>query len=382
MIAFLKEKRKLIIVSVQLLIIIASILVVSYAWYYNNRDADTQDIKVTTYSYVDLLVSLDNGATWNTTTSFNIPIDFTFNEEVTSDGVNFYKATSREADGTPITLGIAENGKDYLEFPVLFKSSGNVGVFLKDTSTVEPTVGTTSDILIGNHASNMSSSGSFSRDLIAGSVRVAFIENDNISGTYVPKSYASMIWAPNSNYEVSCDSYTCSASINSTNSQEYVYLDGSDVAGISTKHVSNLRADLHASYEERNAGGDPYITLINAQYNDVTELDEGITKVTVRVWVEGTDRDTINALAGGEFNLKLDFVGIQKQINSEIPEVTILGNGIHNYKMSMEYSSDYGISWTKYEDNGNPLFNTGDTVYVRYSETETVFASNYKVLNY
>ena len=377
---YIKERRRIIITALELIIIVSSIIVATYAWFIRNKDVDTADIAVTTNSHVELLVSLDDGKTWSNNTSFNIPANFVFSNEITSDGVNFYKASSKDTDGTPLTLSRATAGTDYLEFRVLFKSSGDVGVFLQDTSFVKPGVGTESSSLVGDDAENKSSSGNFSRDLIAGAVRIAFVDTEIVDNEYVPSSVANLVWGPNKNYKVLCDLYACDVDLNSTDEQDYRYIDGSSTEN-SYKYIHNFRDELRANFEESMAYGDPYITLIRTS-EDSEGNSSGIHAVTVRIWIEGNDREAINALAAGEFNLSFDFIGFQKQLVSKIPNVSILGGGLNGFVSGMEYSTDRGLSWINHKDEPVPIFNSGSVVYVRYAETATSFASDYVILEF
>lgn len=377
---YVKERRRIIITAIELIVIVCSIIVATYAWFYRNKEVDTADIAVTTNSHVELLVSLDDGKTWTSDTSFNIPANFIFSSEITSDGVNFYKATSKDEYGVPLTLVRAISGEDYLEFRILFKSSGDVGVFLQNTSYVIPGVGTDSSDLVGSSAKNKSSSGNFSRDLIAGAVRVAFVDTEIVDDEYVPNSYANLVWAPNKNYYVYCDLYACDVDLFSDRSQEYRYIDGSSTEN-SYKYIANFKDKLSANFSESMAYGDPYITLIRTS-EDAEGNSSGIHAVTVRIWIEGNDREAINALAGGEFNLSFDFIGFQKQIVTNKPEVSKLGSGFKGFVSNMEYSVDRGVNWIKYSDDPVPSFDASTVVYVRYSETGTAFASDYVILEY
>ena len=370
----MQNKPKILSYGFELFIIIVSILFASYAWFTNNKQIKSDDLYIKTDSHIDLLVSLD-GVTWDTETSLNLPSNFKFKNEITGDGVNFYVSSSKKDDGTPITFTSATVNKDYLEFDIWFKVSGNAGIFLQDDSYILPSTGTTSDKLIGTNVERISSSGNFSRDLIASSVRVAFISNSYVNGKYINASTPSLVWAPNKNYEISCIT-DCTANINSTNTQNYKFVDASENTYYYEKEVPNLKDEISASLENNSGNGDPIITYVNTSDND------GLAKVTVRIWIEGNDRDNVTALTGGMFIMNLNFTTITKQLNSELPVVSVLNNTINNYNNKMEYSVNNGLTWIKYEDEQNPIFNTGDTVYVRNSETASLFASNYVILEF
>lgn len=364
-----EEKKKIFSYGFELLVIIVSILFASYAWFNKNKDIKANDLYIKTDSYLDLLVSLD-GINFSTETTVNISDDFKFKNEITGNGVDFFVSAIKRDDGTPVSFKRATKNKDYLEFDIWFKLSGTGAVFLDDGSYVLPSTGTTPDKLIGPTVERISSSGDFSRDLIASSVRMAFIDNDFVDNKYITKSEASLVWAPNKQYEITCDKY-CNVNLESTNKQDYRYIDASDISNYKESNINNLRDEIHTSFGKNSAGGDPLLTYI--------DTDGDIKKVTVRIWIEGNDRDNVTALTGGIFKMNLNFTAISKQFDSSIPTVTINNNIISGLEQGMEYSTDYGLNWTYSE---NPTFDPGTTVYVRKSETNTNFASNYAILNF
>lgn len=370
------RNNKLLKASLELLLIMVSVLVVSYAWFFRGTQVESKDLTIKTKASRILYISLDNGITWDTELSLNLGNDFKFNTEVTGNGIKFYKALTKREDGAPITFTTAEKGVDYLEFDILFKANAPLGVFLDSDSYVLPSVGTTKNNLIGQGVLRRSSYGDFSRDLIAGAVRVAFIENDYVEDQYVPKLKTSMVWAPNKNYELIYQNNQYTFDINSTNSQDYKYVDAEE--GINYINVDNLKDNLNTDFDNDYANGDPMITKIDENFNN------GIKAVTVRIWIEGNDREAHTALTGGIFTLNLSFMGIIKNENNNIPNVEINQTDmtITNYDNTMEYSKDNGNTWIKYETDNNPVFTSGDKVYVRYIEDDNYYASKNKELNF
>ena len=370
------RNNKLLKASLELLLIMVSVLVVSYAWFFRGTQVESKDLTIKTKASRILYISLDNGITWDTELSLNLGNDFKFNTEVTGNGIKFYKALTKIEDGAPITFTTAEKGVDYLEFDILFKANAPLGVFLDSDSYVLPSVGTTQNNLIGQGVLRRSSYGDFSRDLIAGAVRVAFIENDYVEDQYVPKLKTSMVWAPNKNYELIYQNNQYTFDINSTNSQDYKYVDAEE--GINYINVDNLKDNLNTDFDNDYANGDPMITKIDENFNN------GIKAVTVRIWIEGNDREAHTALTGGIFTLNLSFMGIIKNENNNIPNVEINQTDmtITNYDNTMEYSKDNGNTWIKYETDNNPVFTSGDKVYVRYIEDDNYYASKIKELNF
>ena len=228
-----------------------------------------------------------------------------------------------------------------------------------------PECGTTKDDLILYPGSDKkiddivraSAYGDFSRDLIAGAVRVAFIRYNYNTETdkFELESTPSLVWAPNKGYEITESDGWYSASIDSKNSQNYKYIKVNSSNSFSEEDVTNLLDVIHASYDEKMANGDP---------------------------VEGNDRDAVSALKGGIFKINLSFVGLSKVENNNIPNVSVdeVSMSIHGIDEHMEYSIDGGETYTKYTNM--VTFDSNSTVYVRYFETADTLASKPVILKF
>lgn len=349
-----KLKDKLSIL-VKLVVILSAFIVASYAWMTNNSKLKMDGLMISTRAVQNLSFSLDGGITWDDETSLNISENFKFNSEITGDGINLYVPATRRENGTPVSFRNATVNKDFLEFEIIFKSDNAASIFLSKDSFVSPTAGTEANDLFGKNVLRKSSMGDFSRDLIAGSVRVAFFENDSTTPNFV--------WAPNPNYELIKGANENTFSLNSTNKQNYFYLNPTN---LNEEVVPNLKDNLNASYGTNNSNGDPSIVKI--------DNNEETKKVKVRIWVEGNDRETDTSLKGGIFRIYFNFIAITKTENLETPTVIKIDNTVQGLTTDMEYSIDYGNTWKTY-DGIEPQFNIGDTLYIRYKETKDQFAS-------
>ncbi len=352
--------------------LLAGIIAVSYAWFYSKENSEFDNIAVRTNTANEILMSIDNGSTWNESLYLNLSEKFKFNNEITSNGIKFFKAANKRDDGTPITFQQANVDKDYLEFKILFKAKKNTGIFLDNASFVKPAVGTDEKDLIGYGVERISLDGNFSRDLIASAVRIAFIDNDYMNGEYTPQNITKLVWAPNKNYELLKVNDEWSFNLNSNNYQIYNYVDADENSYYYEKRVDNIKDNIKASYNDGNAYGDPMLTYIN---ND-NETDI-IKCLTIRIWIEGNDREAVTALKGGIFQMNLSFVGIEKENNNNIPNILKNGSVMIGYSEGMEYSSNFGNNWIKYAEDNNPEFSTNNVIWIRYEETKNNFASNY-----
>lgn len=305
--SFLLEQ--ILITSGKIAIIFIAIIAVTFSWFNRNEIIGAiNSLGVKSEEIKDIQISLNEGVTWSGIAVLDIGANYEFANEVTSDGAKFYKASSKTMAGTPIAFTPAISGTDYLEFNIWFKSSIPTNIYVEQKSDVYPAAGKTPDNLLNsNIVIRESADGNFSRDLIAGAVRVAFIENDYINGRYVPQNEPKLIWAPNKNYEVRRVNNSFVANIESTSQQNYTYIDV-ESSNVFTEKSLEVVEDINASYASKKANGDSaIITIDNASEDD----SENIKVVTVRVWIEGNDREAIYPLKGGMFNIKLSFVGIE-----------------------------------------------------------------------
>lgn len=363
-----KKKESLLI---KIIVIMVTLVAASYAWFTNGARLKIDGLSITTRAVQNLSFSLDGGITWDDETSLNMDENFKFNSEITGNGINLYVPSTRREDGTPVSFRNATRDKDYLEFEIRFKSDNPVGIFLDNDSFILPTAGDKESDLIGSNVIRKSSAGDYTRDLIAGGVRVAFIENDITEDVIIPQAKTKLVWAPNSNYQLVKNKSNYQFLLNSTDSQDYSCLNPST---LEKQVVPNLKDKISASYSKLSTGGDPMLTYIQSK-------DE-IKSITVRIWVEGNDRETDTSLKGGIFRIFFNFIGINKKINTNIPNTTIYNNTMSGFTKDMEYSIDYGNHWITYQDNTNPIFGINATVYVRYQETFDLYPSEYQILNY
>ena len=368
------NERKLLATGFKLISIVATTYLISYAWFESIKTYELGTFNFDTMAVNDVELSLDGGDTWQGSISLNIGEDYTFDRLVTSNGIDFKYAVDVDDSGVPTSFATAKEGRDYVEYSILLSSSLAAGIFLDKASFIEPEVGKTTEDIFGYDVTRRSSYGNFSKDLVASSVRLAIIENDKVGEVYVPQDTPKLVWAPNKNYEISCTS-TCTADIESTNSQDYRYLNITAPTTYTLDRVENLRDVLNASSEDGVGGGDPMVSFAGSKE---------IKSITIRIWIEGNDRDAVTAVKGGQFKLGLRFTSIAKALDGVAPAVTAdqATNTIVGYDATMEYTVNYGMTWTKYQNDANPTISEGATAYVRKQETGTNFASSYTTLAY
>ena len=383
-----KEASKNIYVTMfKLIVIVVSIFVFSYAWFVHEENSNLEGVSIGTAKTNNIMISSDGNQDWGNTFNIDVGEGFRFNNEVTSDGIKFYKANLKDEYGNPLSFTNAVLNEDYIEFDVWFKNDSSVKLFLEEDSSVTPECGTNKEDLVLVPGSDKkiddivraSAYGDFSRDLIAGAVRVAFIKyNFNAeTDSFELEDNPVLVWAPNKSYEITEDDGWFTADVESTNNQSYKYIKVYDSNTFYEEDLDNLKDVISASYDTKMANGDPILASIDTE--DGLEKKAGIK---VRVWVEGNDRDAVSALKGGIFKINLSFVGISKEENNSVPSVraddiskTIIGINEH-----MEYSIDNGLTYTEYKNM--VTFDNNATVYVRYKETDELLASKTTIVKF
>ena len=233
-----------------ILIIIVGIIfgISSYIWLApKNKDIDKIDINISS----NILVSTDSKNFKKIITKKDISngiISKGFNRVSTTlskDEVKFFKTNNNEIEET--TTG-------YTVFDLYFKTNKEESIYLTDKSNI---------IYKGEDSE------------VKDSIRIGFIYNDN-----------SLILEPN------YDTHTI-ASINNAYSTNHLYLKEKDSKKQSYKAINNNKE----------------LVDIDTETFDTFKLDlnKGITKVKVYIWIESNDVDAYKELTGEYINYILDF---------------------------------------------------------------------------
>lgn len=376
-----QTSKKIYSTIVKLIAIIVSIFVFSYAWFVVNKENYLENIEVGTVKSNNLQISQSGEDGWGSVLSIKSLNEFVFNDEVTSNGISFYKASSKDDNGTPIKLVNAVANQDYLDFDLWFKNDSNISIYLDKKSSVYPQCCTNVKDAVLNLNSirddiiRVSSYGDFSKDLIAGAVRVAFINYNynEETNSYDLEDKPVYIWAPNRNYEIIYKNGYYDFNIDSTNYETYTYMRYVNSTSFKETKLTNVKDVINASYSSKSSSGDKKIFEIKSSGEEVK------SGLKVRIWVEGNDREAVEALKGGQFKFNLSFVGFTKEENNKVPSVTVENNVLVGLDETMEYSTDSGINWISYKP-GTEVTLDNRQILVRYMETDDYLASSYVVV--
>lgn len=337
--------------------------------------------------------------------------------DITGDGVHFYCPIVLDNhdmtldDPTTFTHIDSENkDKYYISIDLKFRTSEAVEVYLSNESAV---IGPNIDAE-NLPDGNQSVSGKHSRDGIAGAVRVAFVENADST------SPSAKIWIPNDKYELikNEDGKTEFT----TNSQEReifttVETEVETDRKITTKYPYGYQLNVENKMEDRYWTDKEYCNgkvvvgnnlakvadsdstaMINdaVPVLDFTDNEDGRVKeksLSVRIWIEGTDREADKALLGGQLKYMFKFVSIKKSADAE-NEANIQNISYDNESRTfslneatlddagIEYSFN-GIDWNDYTGQSieTELVNSNDDIHIRYKETNDKKRSSVKTFS-
>ncbi len=347
------------------------------AWFFANNDVEVDyGSTIQCEAGNSLEISLDGGKTWHSSVSFNSDVSPKI-VDISGNGVNLYKPTVITELGQPQSFVHAqeidaEGNGDYIEMQVMLRSASVMNVYFSGDSFVQPNSTSTE---------NLNIYGNFSKDYIAGAVRVAVIEN--VGGVDELK----MLWAPNPTYELSYRNGVYSFVPNGKGEDSYSYYtaNGSDLNNMQL-HTVTTEQYLKKQFVIGSTGGDittsgnsPVLTVLDTKINPE---DSVYTKtITIRVWFEGTDREASQALSGGWANMLFKFNGMQKSPaeaskQAEIDSLVYFNGSLNGLKNGMAYSID-GKTWTVYSTGDTIDYSKASTFYFKYPETDTNYETNY-----
>jgi len=372
--------RKRIIFSSVCVILLIALVAGTFAWFYINEEV-TVDYGNSIFCEAgdSLEISLiENG----TASRWSSTIDYSAGEfttvDISGDGQYLYRPSEIDENQQPVNLIPASSSLedsfsyDFIELEVAFRSVSKMNVYLSDESFIEPVNpdDTTSNIY-----------GSFSRDYIAGAMRVAVLDESGLK----------MLWAPNSKYQLIQNgngTYSFKTGVNGDSAPESdYYFYGEDENGDLVQQKVSSDAYASKKFVVDSTGAKKDYTGNSAALVSLIPETEGThaqKTVRIRIWFEGTDREAHQALAGGNVNIKLKFIGVSKETDAD--KQTAINNitfDQDNSKFSglsegMVFSTD-GRNWTEYKPAAPnlPVLESGSSIYIKYPETVTHYETDY-----
>ena len=215
----------------------------------------------------------------------------------------------------------------------------------------------------------------FSKDAIAGASRVAFFVDGQMK----------IMWAPNEGYHLIVDETTGEIKEFKTDSgvaEEYKYLNVVDNTVPAGNEYITYKDDVANKWENNeiellNTSNLATATENKGQTPILSFSEAGEKKLTVYIWVEGSDREANTLLSGGSLNYKLQFVGIAPKAE---PTVNIENVSYDSNRLvysdgtvaggEILYSYDQSV-WTPYNATNPDLAKENTVLYIRTKETAT-----------
>ena len=373
-----KMNNKFSSIIFSLVLSVALLVNVTFAWFFLNTDVEVEYgseivCETGTSLEVSMYEGLDSSGKEIWSSHSNKVSKGTVSaklQDITGDGQNLYTAGTLKADSAgnliPSNFSVASNIDstgygDFIELKVQLRSSSPMDIYFGGASSILP-------VYDGDNDNNIF--GKFSKDYIAGAMRVAVID-----GKSAKDGELKMIWAPNPNYQLTRkDNGTYEFTTEGTiESYKYYKLDEENnpyLYGVSADDYFEKKFIYgNVGADDTMINGSPMLSTLTYQEKD----DEANRRVAgfwysdlvVRIWFEGTDREANQALSGGQAKMNLLFNGIQRKEVLQANEDALAAfklvsiNGLYgleyefkNYTEDMYFSTN-GKDWTKIKITGS-----------------------------
>lgn len=226
-------------------------------------------------------------------------------EELTSDGLHFYKPKLNQS-GSTVTVDTTDKWLDaedyayikhsegtsipYLSLDIYMRSENAHTIVLGSDTYIKPD----SDKLNGADSGNKSELGDFSKDCIVGAVRMSTVVETVVGNK--PK-----LWIPAPNILYDYDNGTVSTEITDKNSESFKhkYWEVTDLQPSSDEQVAeDVIVNNNCDYK---IGKNDALNIALSQDND--KLFKG--KFTLNIWIDGEDAEARQAMVGGKFTASI-----------------------------------------------------------------------------
>ena len=284
--------------------LIVAIIIATFAWFFTDPRGGLDNIALKARDASFIEISTDDRENWSDDLEMDIGINKSF-KEVSGNGTVFYEPVYdviENEDGeltSVITNFDLASGEFYYEQTFDIRSDANKKIYLSPESYIKALSDDDSAF-------------------IDGAIRVAFYELDDNN-----KETLRYIWAPNSTVQYSAETQSFTRD---GQAEPYYYfqksripVSESDLAnGIGYSYVTVIPAVPTGScpscgYEWENRfmwscgnhlpDNTPYLAVLQDNAGD----EYFYTKMKVRVWLEGSDRECVKLLDGQKFIMKFEF---------------------------------------------------------------------------
>lgn len=357
-----ENSKKYVKLSIILYIAILSVaLVGTLAWFVFEQTAEiktSENGKITAGEYLEIAMD-DGNDKWLSKIELASPAQYP-DISVTPNGKAWYPVALNDDDNVKIgedgaCIDVTDKEGYFVKLNLKVRASKSLNVYLNNGSEVQ-----------GLNPNKTDANNSFSKDAIAGAARVGFFdENGNVI----------TVWVPNEKYELASDASSIEYDGNAEAS--YKYLNVSDEGNISGESAwDSEKLSVGSSALATDTMANEAIPLLS--------FDEaGEKKLTVYVWIEGTDREANTVLSGGSIKFNIKLVGIPKKAAAENSDLDINAVVFNKADGSLTYNGEamgneilYGFDAddvdTPYLPDDPRLDNldSGSKLYIRTAETK------------
>ncbi len=369
----MKENTKRYVkLSIILYIVILSVaLVGTLAWFVFKQSATIsteENSKIVAGEYLEICFD-DGNDNWVTDIKF-ANVSQQPDVSVTPDGTVWYPVSLDEGDelfvgakGEGVYRDVTNEEGYFIKLNLKVRASKGLDLYLHSDSRIE-----------GVNMDKTDALKSFSKDAIAGAARVGFFDENGLK----------TVWIPNEKIELVSDENGVTGFKHDGDAKsEYKYLQVTDGTvkegaeyGLWTAEQLMVGSNVLATNESVNESK-PILSFTEA----------GEKKLTIYIWVEGSDREANTVLSGGSLKYNLKFVGIEQKDPSvvNIADVEYQKGALVYASSGAEVGSEILYSrdaetWTPYS-TGAPLVNGNETLYVRARETANEKAGSVKEIS-
>lgn len=267
---------------------------ITLSWLIFNNRISLSNVDAKMKKAVNISISCDGGQEWSNNLVISqegeggsIPIT-----ELSGDGKYLYIPVVNNKSIVGYYLpDLMQTQKSFIEFSVDVKADGPVQLFLAKESGIIPL----------DLKTNISTYGAYSTNYIAAAVRVALFTSEE----------PPLVWAPNSTVEYSQENNSIVES--GTVEKEYRYAVGTNASDV--KIISTDNQPSGVANNGKFVWGDLAQIKDFSKMKPVLEIDTSpghvvTKKLTIRLWIEGSDREAVLPLLGGKFKINLRFTSV------------------------------------------------------------------------
>ncbi len=372
--------KKVKLFTILFAVILLAVGIASFSWFMSLDHVEIQsdkDMSISVGSSLEIMLHGDETKTWSNNLSYTTGANIV---DCSGDGVNFFAPVTLDGNDAPLSMQKVEAASYsgfLLDTYLDVRSSSKMDLYLGSLSEIAP-------MFANGEEKNQLDNAPYSKGNIAGAVRVAFFEvsyNDQDQPTI---GEPICVWAPNSKTELKITDGVPSVTYSGTPEASYSYYKNTtETVTYTDDDIKNGKLILAESNELCTA--DNGAAAINKSPCLLSFTEEGTLQVKhllIRIWFEGTDRESNSLFNGGKVQYKISLAGVMPK--AEQPQASIdalnaltftqASAGVYSFGGSYDptlfiYSKD-GINWSQL--GSGATFSqeaAASKVYVRLCET-------------